>query len=108
MKPSDYLDAVRVAIGAPSDYALQKPLSLSTSQLSKYRKNQDFFSDETAIKVATILGKHPASVILDMHRSRAKTPEAQAVWSGLAEKFSMGFEHLISRSHPRRTRLSAW
>lgn len=103
MKPSDYLDKVRDAIGAPSDYALQKPLSLSKQRLSNYRKNKDFFSDEVSLKVAEILRIHAGIVILDMHRERAKTPETQAVWSGLMDKLSASFNSLLPCPRPRGT-----
>lgn len=87
MKTSEYLDAVRAKIGAPSDYALQKPLGLSKQQLSKYRKDLDFFSDEVAIRVAGILGTKPEMVMIDMHRERAKTPETRQFWQSIAENF---------------------
>lgn len=87
MKPSEYLDKVRDAIGAPSDYALQKPLSLSKQRLSNYRKNKDFFSDEVSLKVAEILKIHAGIVMIDMHRERAKTPQEQSVWSEIYKGF---------------------
>ncbi|HYD63312.1 MAG TPA: hypothetical protein VEC35_23350 [Noviherbaspirillum sp.] len=111
MKPSEYLDAARVALGAPSDYALQKPLLLSKQQIGRYRKNLDFFSDEVCVRIAAVLGKEPALVMLDMHRERSKerspSPEVQAAWTLMLEKFSMGFEVLMSCVNPRGTRLSA-
>jgi hypothetical protein len=80
MKTSEYLDKVRANIGAPSDYALQKPLGLSRSRLSNFRQNLDFFSDGLAIKVADLAGLDAGFVLLDMHLSRAKSPEEKAAW----------------------------
>lgn len=87
MKPSEYLDAVRVKLGAPSDYALKKPLALSKSAISNYRNNKDFFSDEVSIRVAAILGTDKGLVILDMHRERAKTPQERAAWQEIFAGF---------------------
>jgi hypothetical protein len=101
MKPSEYLDLVRESIGAPSDYALQKPLGLSKSMLSRYRNDQDAFSDETALRVAELCKISPSRVLVDMHVERSKTPEVRAVWADLMmkmEKISASFNALLSGS----------
>lgn len=95
MKPSEYLDALRIKLEVNSDYALQKPLGLSKQRLSNYRKNKDFFSDEVAFIVADLLGMNRGLVVLDMHRERAKTPQEQSVWS---EIFA-GFPALLQRAN---------
>jgi hypothetical protein len=87
MKPSEYLDKVRESIGAPSDYALQKPLGLSTQRLSAYRKNREFFNDELALKIGQICGISPGLVMIDMHREKAKTPDEQSVWNEIFAGF---------------------
>lgn len=87
MKPSQYLDRVRAALGAPSDYALQKPLQLSKQQIGRYRKDLDFFSDEVAMRVAYILREDAGIVMLDMHRERAKTPEVRSKWDEIFSGF---------------------
>jgi hypothetical protein len=93
MKPSEYLDAVRVAVGAPSDYALQGPLQLSKQQIARYRKNLDFFSDAVCMRGAEILKSHPGLVMLDMHRERAKTPQEQGLWQEIYKGFLLLFPH---------------
>lgn len=96
MQPSDYLDAARAALDLPSDYALQEPLKLSKQQLSRYRKNLDFFSDEVALRVAAVIKKHPGIVLLDMQRGRAKTPEARMQW----EEIFAGFPAPSRQANP--------
>jgi hypothetical protein len=111
MKPSEYLDHVREHIGAPSDYALQKPLGLSKSQLSRYRNDLDVFSDEIALRVAQMCEINPERVLLDMYMERAKTPEVRAVWATLMskmEKFSASFNTLLSGSWSGVERRRDW
>lgn len=102
MKPSDYLDKVRDKLQLPSDYALQGPLGLSKQQLSRYRKNADYFSDEVAMRVAQTLGINAAQVLLDSHIERSKTPEIRAAWMGMMEKISLSFNSLLSGASPRQ------
>lgn len=108
MNTPEYLDALRAKLNLPSDYALAKQLGLTRQAISNYRAGTNHFEDEIAMEVAKILEMHPGIVLLDMRRQRAKNPETKAVWTTLAEKFSMGFEVLISHATPRRTRLPAW
>jgi len=105
MKPSEYLDQARKELGLPSDYALQKPLQLSKQQLSKYRNDQDAFSDEVAIRIATVLELPVWRVLVDMHTFRAKSPEARAAWvdvMGAMEKISKSFKDLLLGCGPRQ------
>jgi transcriptional regulator with XRE-family HTH domain len=104
MNTGEYLDAVRQALNLPSDYALQKPLELSKSQLSKYRTGRESLSDATALRVAEILGIAPAKVLVDMHIQKSKSPELRAAWSAAMEKISASFKTLLSPwdGHERR------
>lgn len=95
MNTKEYLDLVRRRLDLPSDYALQKPLAVSKSQLSKYRTGNDSLSDAMALRVAEICGIDVAKVLLDMHIERSKTPEIRAAWAGLMEKFSASFNALM-------------
>jgi hypothetical protein len=107
MKPSEYLDALRTELNLPSDYALIKALGVSKGAISNYRNNKTHFDDSVCRRVAALLGKHPGLVMIDMARERSRVPEDQAIWSTVLEKFSMGFESLISCATPRRRRLAA-
>lgn len=107
MNTFDYLAAVKAKLGISSDYALAKALGVSKTAIRNWNLGHCGFNDETARRVAEILGKHPGIVMLDMHRERAQTPETKELWDEISEKFSVGFEYLISRSTPRRYLLAA-
>lgn len=107
MKTPEYLDLLREKLHLPSDYALQKPLNVSKSQVSSYRNGRDFFSDPIAVRVAELTGMEAWKVLLDSHIERSKTPETRAAWMGLAEKLSESFLNLLSGRSPRRYRVSA-
>lgn len=106
MNTQEYLDRVKQVLKVDSDYALQKPLNLTRSSISKLRHGGTF-SDETAVHIAEVLKMHPGIVMLDMHREREKNPQIQAIWRGMVEKFSMGFESLLSGAGPRRVMFPA-
>lgn len=108
MNTPDYLDLVRKHLGLPSDYALQKPLGLSKSQLSAYRTGKESLSDATAVKVAELIGMDAGRVILDMHIERSKTPELRAVWVSLMDKLSVSFNGLLSGSWSGVERRRDW
>lgn len=100
MNTPEYLDEVRRQLGLPSDYALQKPLGVSKTQISNYRNGKDSLSDALALRVAELLHIDAAKVLLDMHIERSKTPEIRAAWKGLLEKISEGFESLLLGASP--------
>jgi hypothetical protein len=108
MNTIEYLKAAKRRLVIESDYALAQRLELTRSAVSKMQLGHNGMSDETAVKIAGILKLSPAMVLADAHAEREKNPEIQAIWRGMVEKFSMGFESLISHATPRRRRLSAW
>lgn len=95
MKTPEYLDLVREKLGLPSDYALQKPLNVSKTQVSNYRNGREFFSDPVAVRVAELCGLDAWRVLLDSHIERSKTPETRAAWTGMMEKISASFRSLL-------------
>lgn len=106
MNTIDYLKRTKKTLGITSDYALAQRLELTRQAIGKLQKGATM-SDETALKVAHILGIHPVIVLADAHAEREKNPEIQAVWLSVMEKFSMGFKTFIKVAHPRRIKLSA-
>lgn len=104
MKTSEYLDLVRATLHLPSDYALQKPLGISKTQLSNYRNGRDSLSDTMALRVAEICQLDAVRVLLDMHMERAKTPEIRAAWATALEKISASFTNLLLGCGPHERR----
>lgn len=107
MNTPEYLDLVRATLHLPSDYALQKPLGVTKSQLSKYRTGRDSLSDALVLRIAEICQLDAVKVLLDMHIERAKTPEVRASWVELSEKISASFINLLLGHGPRHYRVSA-
>lgn len=105
MNTLEYLAAVKQRLGVDSDYAVSKALGVTRQTVSRYMKGIGHFDEPVCRRVAEILGKHPGIVMLDMQRERAKNPEDRAVWSTILEKFSLGFEVLLSGVGPRRMRI---
>ena len=106
MKTVDYFRQVKRRLGIESDYALAKHLNLQSSAISKIMAGKHTMGDETALKVAETLGLPPALVLADVHAEREKNPAVAAVWRSMVEKFSMGFNTLISGATPRGCSLS--
>lgn len=87
MNTIDYLDAVKETLGITSNYALANKLGISKPAVSRYYTKGGTLDDDVARKVASVLGKHPGLVMLDMHRQRAQSPEIQALWGEIFEGF---------------------
>lgn len=104
MRTAEYLDLVRATLHLPSDYALQKPLGITKSQLSKYRTGADSLSDGIALRVAEICQLDAVRVLLDMHMERAKSPEIRAAWATALEKISASFTNLLLGYGPHERR----
>jgi hypothetical protein len=107
MKTVEYLNEAKRCLGIESDYALAKALQITRSSISLLMNGKTTLADETAIKVAKIIGKPPGLVVAASHAEREKNPEVKAVWDSLMEKISKGFETLLSNVGPCGARLSA-
>lgn len=86
MNTIQYIDSAKSRLGV-SDYALAKALKITPSTIYGYRAGRSHMDDETAIKIAAILGIHAGLVLLDMHRERAKTPQERSAWEDIFEGF---------------------
>lgn len=95
MNTLEYLQAVKIALGITSDYALAKALRVGHSTICSYRAGRSRIDDDVALSIAEILGIHPLQVIATANAERAKTPEQRARWSGVMEKFSASFNALL-------------
>lgn len=82
----EFLDQVRQVHSIPSDYALAKWLDLTPQQISKYRSKKDHMGDETAARVASLLGMDAGFVVASIHAERARTDAGRALWQGIAAR----------------------
>lgn len=101
MKTVEYLESVKRKLDLPSDYALAKVLGVTRSNISNLQTGRSAMCDESAVKVAEILGMPSGRVLIDMHLERSKAPEVKAAWAGLMEKISASFDALMPRRSPR-------
>ncbi|WP_076887767.1 DUF3693 domain-containing protein [Burkholderia pseudomallei] len=76
----EYLDAIKVRLDLPSDYAVAKALGLTRAAVSKQRLGHSVFDDTTALRVAEILGVNPMEVISAANAERARDEETRRLW----------------------------
>lgn len=86
MRTLDFIDAVKRHREISSDYACAQVLGITRSQLSRYRNGRDYFGDETAVKVADMLGMDAGYVMACIHAERASNPEIRVRWEGVAAR----------------------
>ena len=84
MRTVDYLDELAKLTDTGSDYAVAKLLGVSRQWVSHYRRGRTF-SDETAVKVAQLLGIPPGIILADMHAERASSDDVATAWRQVAE-----------------------
>lgn len=85
MNSADFLDAVRVRHGLPSDNQAAKFLGIPQSRISKYRTGRMEFGDDTALIVAAALDEEPGVILAELAGERAKRTPTKAAWRRLAE-----------------------
>lgn len=79
-----WIDQAEARLGL-SDYAMAKRLGISTAQMSRYRTQQSFLGDTTAIKLAELLEVDPLPILAAAAAERATTDTARAAWARYAE-----------------------
>lgn len=82
----EFLDALKAKLGVGSDYALAKILEVTRAQLSRYRNGHDHFSDQMALKVASLLDVEAGLIVAACHAERAKTDAEKTLWRGMFER----------------------
>jgi DNA-binding XRE family transcriptional regulator len=103
MKTAEYLDAVKVRLALPSDYALAKVLGVVTSSIIAYRNGRSAMGIEVCMKVGDFLQMDGHMIYADGQIERAKKPEIAAFWKSISEKFSESFKALLLGASPIRT-----
>jgi plasmid maintenance system antidote protein VapI len=69
---ADFLDALQMKMGVPSDYALARELGVTTTRISNWRTGRNTFDEGMAIQVAALLGMDPAYVLACAAAERTK------------------------------------
>lgn len=86
MRTLDLIDALKRHRDISSDYATAQVLGITRSELSKYRHGKAYLGDETAVKVADMLGIDAGYVMACMHAERASNPDVRTRWQGVADR----------------------
>lgn len=105
MNTQSFMKQAKIRLGIQSDYALAQHLGLTRSAVSKLQLGKTSMGDETALKVADILEMPRAVVLAHAHAEREKNPDVAAVWASMVEKFSVGFNALMSVGFPRQIKV---
>lgn len=72
MKASEWIDEIKNARGWDSDYRVAKELGVSRATVSAYRSRTPTLDEETSLKVAELLGREPALLLIDQVVERTK------------------------------------
>ncbi len=102
----DYLRQIEQEKGW-SRFRIAKELGWSSGRIYQMYSHGGTYDDQAALAVAKILEIDPMTVIAAAHAERTKDPEIKAVWSGLLEKISVGFESLLLHGFARRSAMGA-
>jgi plasmid maintenance system antidote protein VapI len=86
-----FLDDLRAKLGVPSDNKLAAAMGWKRQQVTPYRQNRETFSDQTAVRIAEVLGVRPDYIMACMAFQRAKTPETRKAWERIAAKVAACF-----------------
>lgn len=82
----DYLNEVKAKTGAVSDYALAKELGITKQAISALKIRHGYLSDETCLKVASILDIDPYEVILSIHFEKSKSDNVRSTYKSIFER----------------------
>lgn len=80
MNPAEYLNAAKIALDAPTDYALAKAMDVPTQRISDWYKGKAPIHDEGAAKLALVLELPIGEVLADLRSQDAKTDKAREFW----------------------------
>jgi DNA-binding XRE family transcriptional regulator len=100
MKTTEYLDALKIKLTLPSDYALAKVLGITHVSVSQFRSGRTAMGIETCMKVGEMLQLDGHAVYADGQIERAKKPEIADFWKSISEKFSESFKALLLGTSP--------
>lgn len=96
MKAAEWIDRVKAAKGIESDYAAAKAIGLSRNAISNYRVGaRNTLDEETAVKVAAMLGLKPEGIVIDQVAERSKNPEIRSALLREAKRLQKGVAAVV-------------
>lgn len=82
MKPSEYLDKVKIEKAIKSHYGVAKALKLHTGLISDYYNGKRWPDSYACAQIALALKLDPLEVLADIESQCAKTEERREFWKG--------------------------
>ena len=84
----EFLDECKRLLDIERDTDLARALGVTKSQISQFRHGANCFGDESARRVAEVLGIDPAYVIACAYAQRSHNPQIKQVWVRVAQAFA--------------------
>ena len=84
----EFLDECKRSLDIARDTDLARAIGLSKQQISLLRSGVNCFGDESARRVAEVLGIDPAYVIACAYAERSRDPQIKQVWVRVAQAFA--------------------
>lgn len=94
-----YLDLIAQATGCTTDGQIARALGCTRQAVSNYRLGLAGFDAPISQTVASILGIHAGTVMLDMQIQRTRDDATRDVWEQIAQAFAPA----LPRSNRRRS-----
>lgn len=98
-----FLDRLARKIGDPkdprrpaTDYRLAKVLELTPGAISKIRSRRSTFGNETALKVAALLGEQASYVVACVNYERERSVRVRVIWEAIARAAAVGAVVVVS------------
>lgn len=88
MTIDEILEAAKTRANLKSDYALAKAMGIDRSIVSSWRRNKAHPSNAEAVQLATLAGMDEMTVIAEIEKQTAKTPEKRKFWELYLEQHS--------------------
>ncbi len=87
MKAYQWIDRLKVTKQLTSDYAAAKMLGLTQPSVIKMRgRPEATLSEDTAVRLAELLGMNPTGIVIDQAAERAKNPSVRSTLAAEAER----------------------
>ena len=87
----NFLERLEAKHDGCSDYRAAKLLGISATTISTWRRGIGGMGDKTAVKMAELLGEHPAYVMACIHAEKDDTPQTHKVWEQVAAQYAATF-----------------
>lgn len=89
MNPSEYLDAVKKAMGVTADNELANRFEIHRARICAYRAGKEWPDYYIVTKIAITLNLDPARVLADLESQREKDPKRAEFWKSFLSRATL-------------------